>query len=103
MKLTAVCLTGCLIVISISIISCEINSNEQSGSLIPVWAKDLVIYEIATKGFTSPAGPESGTFNSLREKLPYLEELAIQGYQKTLELDPDNWYAKNKLKQLSTE
>jgi len=43
----------------------------------PDWAKDLIIYEVATKGFTSPAGPESGTFNSLKEKLPYLEDLGI--------------------------
>jgi hypothetical protein len=45
----------------------------------PAWAKDLVIYEIATKSFTSPAGPESGTFNSLRAKLPYLHQLGITG------------------------
>src|ERR1035437_7463864 len=45
----------------------------------PEWMKDLVIYEVATKGFTSPNGPESGTFNSLREKLAYLQELGITG------------------------
>src|ERR1017187_165431 len=45
----------------------------------PEWMKDLVIYEVATKGFTSPNGPESGTFNSLRDKLAYLEELGITG------------------------
>jgi len=45
----------------------------------PEWMKDLIIYEIATKGFTSPNGPESGTFNSLREKLTYLTELGITG------------------------
>jgi hypothetical protein len=45
----------------------------------PNWLKDLVLYEIATKGFTSPNGPESGTFASLREKLPYLEELGVTG------------------------
>jgi hypothetical protein len=45
----------------------------------PEWMKDLVIYEIATKGFTSPTGPESGTFNSLRDKLTYLQELGITG------------------------
>jgi hypothetical protein len=43
----------------------------------PEWVKDLIIYEIATKGFTSPKGPETGTFESLRAKLPYLEELGI--------------------------
>ena len=41
----------------------------------PGWMKDLIIYEVATKGFTSPKGPESGTFNSLRDKLAFLEEL----------------------------
>jgi len=43
----------------------------------PEWVKDLIIYEIATKRFTSPKGPETGTFESLRAKLPYLEELGI--------------------------
>jgi hypothetical protein len=28
--------------------------------------KDLIVYEIAPKGFTSPHGPESGIFNSLK-------------------------------------
>ncbi len=45
----------------------------------PEWTKDLIIYEIATRGFTSPHGPESGTFHSLKEKLPYLQELGITG------------------------
>lgn len=45
----------------------------------PEWMKDLIIYEVATKGFTSPNGPESGTFNSLRSKLAYLQELGITG------------------------
>jgi 1,4-alpha-glucan branching enzyme len=45
----------------------------------PSWARHLIIYEIATKGFTSPGGPETGTFNSLKTKLPYLEELGITG------------------------
>jgi len=45
----------------------------------PPWARELIIYEIATKGFTSPNGPESGTFNSLKGKLPYIEELGITG------------------------
>lgn len=31
------------------------------------------------------------------------KELAIEHYNKTLELDPDNWYAKDKLKELSSE
>jgi len=41
--------------------------------------KDLIIYEVATKGFTSPNGPESGTFNSLRSRLSYLQQLGITG------------------------
>src|ERR1019366_1340920 len=45
----------------------------------PAWAKDLIIYEIATKGFSSPNGPESGTFNSLKERMPYLRDLGING------------------------
>jgi hypothetical protein len=45
----------------------------------PPWMKDLIIYEIATKGFTSPNGPESGTFASLQAKLGYLQELGITG------------------------
>ena len=45
----------------------------------PEWARDLIIYEIAPKGFTSPNGPESGTFMSLKEKLPYLQDLGITG------------------------
>jgi glycosidase len=39
----------------------------------------LIIYEIATKGFTSPNGPETGTFDSLKARLSYLEELGITG------------------------
>ena len=49
----------------------------------PEWTKDLVIYEIAPYGFTSPNGVGdgngSGTFRSLREKLAYLEDLGITG------------------------
>ena len=45
--------------------------------LTPEWTKDLVIYEVAIKGFTSPAGPESGTFKSLMDKMEYLDELGI--------------------------
>lgn len=45
----------------------------------PEWMKDLIIYEVATKGFTSPSGPESGTFRSLQARLPYLQELGISG------------------------
>ncbi|MDX2138230.1 MAG: alpha-amylase family glycosyl hydrolase [Chloroflexota bacterium] len=45
----------------------------------PDWIRDLMVYEIAPRSFTSPQGPGSGTFNSLREKLPYLHELGITG------------------------
>ena len=45
----------------------------------PGWTKDLVIYEIATKAFTSPTGPESGTFESLKARMPYLQDLGITG------------------------
>lgn len=43
----------------------------------PKYLEDLIIYEIATKGFTSPNGAESGNFRSLAEKMPYLQELGI--------------------------
>jgi hypothetical protein len=43
----------------------------------PPWADGLIIYEIATRAYTSPRGPESGTFDSLREKIPYLRDLGI--------------------------
>src|ERR1700761_8429327 len=43
----------------------------------PDWVKDLVIYEVATKAFTSPNGPESGTFGSLQARLSYLQDLGV--------------------------
>ena len=43
----------------------------------PDWVKDMVVYEIATKSFNSPGKPESGTFNSVKKKMPYLEKLGI--------------------------
>lgn len=48
-----------------------------AGLPTPDWTQDLVICEIATKGFTSPAGAESGTFNSLAARLPYLQKLGV--------------------------
>lgn len=45
----------------------------------PDWIDDLILYEVATKGYTSPNGPESGTFASLRSHLPYLAELGVTG------------------------
>ena len=60
----------------------------------PEWTKDLIIYEIATKGFTSPKGPETGTFDSLKARLPYLEELGITGIWLTgyALCDPHHFY-----------
>lgn len=43
----------------------------------PEWTKDLLIYEISTKNFTSPNGPGTGTFNSTKEKIAYLSDLGI--------------------------
>lgn len=43
----------------------------------PKELEELIIYEIATKNFTSPNGPETGTFSSLEEKIPYLQELGV--------------------------
>jgi glycosidase len=43
----------------------------------PPWTKDLIIYELEIKGFTSLGGPETGTFRTLRERLGYLEELGV--------------------------
>jgi Alpha amylase, catalytic domain len=62
--------------------------------ITPDWARDLVIYEVATKGFTSPDGPESGTFRSLQEKLPYLAELGINAIWLTGHSlsDPNHFY-----------
>lgn len=53
--------------------------NDMKKELIdaPDGVEQLVIYEVATKSFTSPNGPESGTFASTEEKIPYLQELGI--------------------------
>jgi hypothetical protein len=53
--------------------------SDLSQSPSPEWMKDLILYEVATKGFTSPHGPESGSFRSLREKLNCLKDLGITG------------------------
>jgi hypothetical protein len=60
----------------------------------PGWIRDLIVYEIATRSFTSPNGAGSGTFNSLREKLPYLGELGITGIWLTGHslADPTHFY-----------
>lgn len=47
----------------------------------PAWARDLVIYEINPRAFTSPDGAGdgsgSGTFRSTKERLPYLRDLGV--------------------------
>ncbi|MDR1582573.1 MAG: hypothetical protein LBS55_04825 [Prevotellaceae bacterium] len=68
-------MTRKIILLSIALIFIHKISAQDS----PEWAKDLIICEIATRGFTSPNGPESGTFKSAQEKLPYLQELGITG------------------------
>jgi hypothetical protein len=51
----------------------------QTESWSPAWTKDLVIYEVAPKGFTSPRGPQTGTFETLRSRLSYLRVVGITG------------------------
>ncbi|WP_162606303.1 alpha-amylase family glycosyl hydrolase [Jiangella asiatica] len=47
----------------------------------PEWTRDLVIYELNPRGFTSPDGAGdghgSGTFRSTAERLPYLADLGV--------------------------
>src|SRR3712207_4732931 len=47
----------------------------------PPWTKDLVIYQVNPRGYTSPNGVGdghgSGTFDSLAERMPYLERLGV--------------------------
>lgn len=43
----------------------------------PDWARDMIIYEIATKSFNSPRQPEQGTFRSIAKRMPYLKRLGI--------------------------
>lgn len=49
----------------------------------PQWTRDLVIYEVNPRGFTSPNGSGdgdgSGTFASLADRLPYLARLGVTG------------------------
>lgn len=56
--------------------------NERQESA-PEWAKDLVIYELNPRAFTSPDGAGdgsgSGTFRSMMDKLPYLADLGVNG------------------------
>jgi hypothetical protein len=78
-----ICLAGwiaCALVV-IPYVSRASESAKPAGASFwsPEWTKDLVIYVVATKAFTSPNGPESGTFESLKAKLPYLQELGVTG------------------------
>jgi hypothetical protein len=45
----------------------------------PGWTKDLIIYEISTKNFNTSDEPGSGNFQSVRQKIPYLTDLGING------------------------
>lgn len=78
----------------ILILICAVYADEGKLRSTPSWAKDLVIYEVATKGFTSPDGPESGTFSSLGDKLPYLADLGINAIWLTGHSwsDPQHFY-----------
>ncbi len=51
--------------------------NAQRFEKCPSWVQDLVVYELSPKTYTSPQGPGTGTFNSLKEKIPYLRDLGI--------------------------
>jgi hypothetical protein len=74
-KLLALCASGLATVAATAADVPPLKPYEQP----PVWTKDLVIYEIATKGFTSPSGPETGNFKSMRERLDHLQKLGITG------------------------
>lgn len=58
-------------------IACNICAQYETNT--PHWAKDLIIYELSPKSFTSPHGPETGTFSSIKDKIPYLQDLGITG------------------------
>lgn len=66
----------------------------------PEWAKDLIIYEISPRAFTSPSGAGdgsgSGTLKSAMEKLEYIRELGatavwLAGYQLSTHHFSDFW------------
>ena len=56
---------------------CTQSAAAQYEANSPEWAKDLIIYELSTKSYTSPQGPETGTFSSMKERIPYLQNLGI--------------------------
>jgi len=59
----------------LTFITCQVYA--QYDARTPSWAKDLIIYELSPKSFTSPHGPETGSFSSIKEKIPYLQGLGI--------------------------
>lgn len=65
----------CLLLLAF--VTCTVFAQYETNT--PPWAKDLIIYELSPKSYTSPHGPETGTFNSMKEKIPYLQELGITG------------------------
>lgn len=65
----------CLLLLAFA--TCTVYAQYETNT--PPWAKDLIIYELSPKSYTSPHGPETGTFNSMKEKIPYLQELGITG------------------------
>lgn len=65
----------CLLLLAF--VTCKVYAQYETNT--PPWAKDLIIYELSPKSYTSPHGPETGTFNSMKEKIPYLQELGITG------------------------
>jgi len=69
--------SGVIALLLFSFISAS--AQTQLSTETPAWAKDLIIYEIPVKSFTSPEGPETGTFRSTMEKIPYLADLGITG------------------------
>lgn len=80
--------------LSFGVASAQVAASTTVQPPTPDWAKGLVIYEVATKAFTSPNGPESGTFQSLKARLPYLQKLGITaiwltGYSLS---DPHHFY-----------
>ena len=56
---------GCVTVM-LMVFGCSVPAEAASKPRSPEWTKNLIIYEIAPRGFTSPKGPESGNFTSLK-------------------------------------
>lgn len=64
-----------IVLLLLVFMACDMYAQYETNT--PSWAKDLIIYELSPKSYTSPHGPETGTFNSTKEKIPYLQELGI--------------------------